>query len=54
MDKELASVLISRMGETLFHEVLGVMPAGPAFDRKLAKVEAFMLEMIDRILLPSP
>lgn len=52
VDEELASVLISRMGETLFHETLGVMPAGPAFDRKLAKVEAFMLEMIDRTLLP--
>ena len=53
VDKELAAVLFARLAETLFHEVLGQVPAGAAFERKLAKVEAFILETVDRFLLPS-
>ncbi len=52
VDKELASVLLSRSVEMLFHEVLGTLPSGPAFDRKLVKIESFMFETMERLLLP--
>lgn len=54
VDEEMTSVLLARFVETYFFEMLGTAPAGEEFNRKLAKVEAFFRETIDRILFSQP
>lgn len=51
VDMEMAAVLLARFIETFFLEVLGSLSAGAEFDGKLARVEAFFLETIDRLLI---
>lgn len=53
MDVELTAVLIGRIGEVLYHEYLGAAAPGREFERRLARVEDFILETIDRLLLPT-
>ena len=53
VDQELTAILLCRLVETLFHEILGHIPAGQAFEQRLATVEAFILETANRLLLPS-
>jgi AcrR family transcriptional regulator len=52
VDEEMTAVLFARFVETFFFEMLGAVPAGEEFTRKLAKVEAFFRETIDLLLLP--
>lgn len=50
VDEEMTSVLLARLVETCFFEVLGAVPAGEEFNRKLARVEGFFRDTIDRLL----
>ena len=54
VDEEMTSVLLARLVETFFFEMLASVPAGDEFNRKLATVEVFFRQTIDRLLLNEP
>jgi len=51
-DGDLTAILIGRLGETLFHEYLGPDISPRLFKQRLARIESFLIESIDRLLLP--